>query len=94
PAHPYTQLLLASIPRLDAGKARYPVLEGEPPDPANRPPGCPFEPRCHRREDRCRRDLPELRGTRGGTRAACFFADDPRPLPMRAPDHLCLTRQI
>ncbi len=48
PKHPYTQALLRSIPKLRGRKARERLdsIEGMVPDPLNRPPGCPFWPRC------------------------------------------------
>ncbi len=58
PAHPYTVALLASIPR--GARARHPLrpIAGQPPDPARRPPGCPFEPRCPRRVEVCATAMP------------------------------------
>ena len=73
--HPYTLSLLKSIPRLDlpAGEA-LPAIEGQPPAPAARLPGCPFEPRCflgHGRDD-CVRIRPPLQPTRAEHhRSAC-----------------------
>jgi peptide/nickel transport system ATP-binding protein len=48
PAHPYTRALLATLPRLGrpAERGRLPVLPGQPAEPAARPAGCPFHPRC------------------------------------------------
>jgi peptide/nickel transport system ATP-binding protein len=48
PRHPYTQALLAAVPRLGAAAAGGPAhLElGDPPDPHDPPPGCHFHPRC------------------------------------------------
>jgi peptide/nickel transport system ATP-binding protein len=48
PAHPYTRGLLATLPRLGqpAARGRLPVLPGQPAEPAARPPGCAFHPRC------------------------------------------------
>jgi peptide/nickel transport system ATP-binding protein len=47
PLHPYTRALLRSIPRLGHGKSvELQPIEGMVPDPYNRPPGCPFHPRC------------------------------------------------
>jgi peptide/nickel transport system ATP-binding protein len=48
PAHPYTQALLATLPRLGrpAARGRLPVLPGVPAEPAARPAGCAFHPRC------------------------------------------------
>lgn len=54
PRHPYTQALVAAIPRPD-GAGRLPVdLPGDVPDPAAPPPGCRFHPRCPIAEDTCR----------------------------------------
>ena len=48
PMMPYTQALLSAVPRPEPGRqAARIVLQGEPPSPANPPPGCVFYPRCH-----------------------------------------------
>ena len=62
PRHPYTQGLLASIPRLDgeAGKRLVPI-EGQPPDLAALPPGCAFQPRCRLATSACGVQQPPLR---------------------------------
>jgi oligopeptide/dipeptide ABC transporter ATP-binding protein len=61
--HPYTQALLASIPRLsqDSKKALH-AIPGLPPDLASLPPGCRFAPRCTRATDKCRDSEPPLAG--------------------------------
>ncbi|MDK8873147.1 oligopeptide/dipeptide ABC transporter ATP-binding protein [Paracoccus sp. SSJ] len=46
PAHPYTQGLLAAIPRLDQQGEQLAAIPGSPPNMTNPPPGCPFAPRC------------------------------------------------
>ncbi|MEZ4659015.1 MAG: hypothetical protein R2911_15735 [Caldilineaceae bacterium] len=47
PQHPYTRALLTSIPTIDAQpRQRLPTISGSIPHPQNRPPGCPFHPRC------------------------------------------------
>ncbi|HVX43167.1 MAG TPA: ABC transporter ATP-binding protein, partial [Mycobacteriales bacterium] len=47
PQHPYTRALLESIPRMGRGvRQRLRSIEGQVPHPLNRPPGCPFHPRC------------------------------------------------
>jgi peptide/nickel transport system ATP-binding protein len=49
PHHPYTEALISAIPEIVPGKRSTPVsLEGEIPDPADLPGGCPFHTRCHR----------------------------------------------
>ena len=58
PAHPYTQALLGSIPRMGDGRERLTAIEGQPPDLAAPPPGCAFHPRCPHVMDRCRAEAP------------------------------------
>jgi peptide/nickel transport system ATP-binding protein len=61
PAHPYTVGLLESRLTLHSPRERpLDTLPGEPPDPRDHPPGCPFAPRCVRHVDACDEDLPEL----------------------------------
>ena len=60
PKHPYTQALLASVPRVDTEQgAEFPHLEGELPSPANPPAGCHFHPRCPKATEICRREYPQ-----------------------------------
>jgi peptide/nickel transport system ATP-binding protein len=74
PELPYTADLLAAMPRIDEHSAgrRLPSIPGAPPDPADLPPGCPFEPRCRLAEDICGDQVPRLL-PRSGERhlAAC-----------------------
>jgi oligopeptide/dipeptide ABC transporter ATP-binding protein len=58
PAHPYTEALLNAMPKLAEKTDRLWSIEGQPPDPANLPPGCAFSPRCSKVEDRFRREAP------------------------------------
>ena len=58
PAHPYTEALLQAVPKLTDRSKRLWSIEGQPPDLANPPTGCPFNPRCPHAEDRCRREVP------------------------------------
>jgi oligopeptide/dipeptide ABC transporter ATP-binding protein len=75
PQHPYTRALIAAVP--EVGRARPPAaVQGEPPDPAAPPSGCPFHPRCPLALDVCRTDRPELRRKAGGQLAACHVAPD------------------
>ncbi len=75
--HPYTQALLASIPRLsqDAGQ-RLLNIPGLPPDLANPPAGCRFAPRCSKATDKCRSDEPPLTGESGEHLFACWHPVD------------------
>ncbi|HKY41110.1 MAG TPA: ABC transporter ATP-binding protein [Polyangiaceae bacterium] len=60
PAHPYTQALLGSIPRVGGTAADKKPLAGEVPSPARPPSGCRFHPRCPQVFERCPREMPEL----------------------------------
>ncbi len=74
PAHPYTQALLHSIPRLDeAPGTRLTPIVGSPPDLLHLPKGCSFAPRCPKVQPRCRQEVPPLMETDPGQRAACFY---------------------
>ena len=62
PQHPYTRMLLEAVPDLQmTGKPRIAVA-GEVPNPLDPPPGCAFHPRCPYANERCRRELPLLKG--------------------------------
>ncbi len=70
PAHPYTEALLRSIPRLTDKRERLTAIEGQPPDLASPPPGCAFHPRCPKAIERCReQDPPTFEVARGPARA-------------------------
>ena len=70
--HPYSQALLASIPRLeDSGDERLHSIPGLPPDLSQPPVGCRFAPRCARATEECRASSPSLEGTPEHT-FACF----------------------
>ena len=61
PLHPYTQALLSAIPTMDPkSRRRRIILEGDPPNPENPPPGCRFHPRCPKCMDICRREVPRI----------------------------------
>jgi oligopeptide/dipeptide ABC transporter ATP-binding protein len=78
PRHPYTQLLLAAVPRprvTGHSKAKQAVAMGELPSPLDRPPGCVFSSRCPLVTDRCRNESPELRTLSNGHEAACHYAE-------------------
>ena len=57
-AHPYTQGLFGSIPRLDLDTERLQPIQGLMPDPINLPTGCPFHPRCPHATEVCARTNP------------------------------------
>ena len=58
PAHPYTQALLESVPRLGVRRDWLTAIEGQPPDLTRLPAGCAFASRCVRAMDRCRVEAP------------------------------------
>ncbi|MEW6079284.1 MAG: ABC transporter ATP-binding protein [Thermodesulfobacteriota bacterium] len=75
PAHPYTQGLLASIPRLESErKTPLAVIPGMVPALSELPPGCRFQNRCFRAEDICRVAEPPVITVADGHFAACHFA--------------------
>jgi len=77
PRHPYTRLLLDTIPDLEmAGRDRQPVA-GEVPDPINPPSGCAFHPRCPFANDRCRSERPNLT-PQGRSLVACHAVEEGR----------------
>ena len=61
PNHPYTQALLAEVPRIDSRKLDFTPVKGEIPSPLDPPTGCHFHPRCPIAVDRCSVEYPELR---------------------------------
>jgi oligopeptide/dipeptide ABC transporter ATP-binding protein len=77
PRHPYTQALLAAVPKADpALRDTAAAPAGEVADPANPPPGCAFNPRCPFAIDRCRTERPELREVAAGQLSACHRAEE------------------
>ena len=74
PLHPYTKGLLASISRLDIDD-KPKILPGLVPNPLDIPSGCPFHPRCYRREDKCMTMEPILRIINTNRQVACHFYD-------------------
>jgi peptide/nickel transport system ATP-binding protein len=59
PKHPYTQALIAAVPRIEAARAEPTVVAaGDMPSPANPPSGCHFHPRCAQVMDACRKTYP------------------------------------
>ena len=62
PLHPYSQALVSAIPEIDIQKKKQRiVLTGDPPNPEDIPPGCPFHPRCRHVMAICRQTPPALR---------------------------------
>ena len=75
PKHPYTEALIAAIPRADGAGHMPDALPGEVPDPARPPEGCRFHPRCPYVFDRCTAEIPPRYPVGAGREAACFLRD-------------------
>ena len=80
PNHPYTQALLAEIPRISTRRRRFAAIRGEIPSPIDPPSGCHFHPRCPHAMPRCRTEVPKLRGIAIGHASACHLNDEAREL--------------
>ena len=76
PRHPYTQLLLQTIPNIVNPNRDREVAGGEVPSPLKPPSGCPFHPRCPIATALCSSELPEVRTLASGTRVACHMVQD------------------
>ena len=80
PLHPYTKLLIASLPSLEE-KGKFQGIPGLPPSLLNRGRGCPFFPRCPTALAICQHENPPLREVRPGRLVAChLYQDEPAPL--------------
>ena len=73
PRHPYSRLLLDTIPDIESPNRDRAPMSGEVPNPINRPVGCAFAPRCALATDLCRRESPDLRSLAGAA-VACHHA--------------------
>jgi len=72
PKHPYTQGLLASIPRLGKKQDRLHVITGSVPNPLALPPGCAFRPRCPVKAPRSESEIPALKAVGAEHLVACW----------------------
>jgi peptide/nickel transport system ATP-binding protein len=75
PNHPYTQALLAEVPRISLTKRTFQPIKGEMPSPLDPPPGCHFHPRCPHAMARCRSEAPALKAIAPGRVSACHLND-------------------
>jgi peptide/nickel transport system ATP-binding protein len=75
PQHPYTKALLKSIPTVQSqSRTKLPTIEGSIPHPFNRPPGCPFYPRCSEfMAGTCNQRTPSLQPVNERQAASCFL---------------------
>ncbi len=77
PGHPYSRALLSAVPTLEERRYRAEdcLLEGEPPNPIDLPPGCSFTTRCPHAFARCQVESPALTTRGEHDLAACFLVD-------------------
>ncbi len=74
PAHPYTEGLIASIPRVDQKGTELTPIKGAPPNLMRIPTGCSFHPRCpYMRQPRCTQEVPPLYDVAAGRGSACHY---------------------
>jgi len=79
PVHPYTRMLLAATPTLDAvQRPAATAVMGEPPSPIDPPDGCVFATRCAHATEICIRQRPALRSV-AGSQVACHHAETLAP---------------
>jgi oligopeptide/dipeptide ABC transporter ATP-binding protein len=73
PRHPYTRKLVASFPNINADRRTLDVIQGQPPDLLDPPPGCRFAPRCEFAMAVCREVVPPEVRFADGVRVACHL---------------------
>jgi oligopeptide/dipeptide ABC transporter ATP-binding protein len=74
PSHPYTQALLRCLPSVELKRQQLVEIGGQPPDLAQLPPGCPFAPRCAKRQPICLEVYPPTVTIQPGHIAQCYAA--------------------
>lgn len=77
PRHPYTQALIAAVPRLRSKEKKIHFVKGSPPSLLNPPTGCRFYPRCPKAMDMCKKDPPEFKTDAGYVR--CWLYEQAQP---------------
>ena len=77
PQHPYTERLLQAFPDLNRPEGDLASIPGTPPRVTDLPPGCRFEPRCHKRIEICATTPPPMLETAPGHLAACHLCKGP-----------------
>ena len=74
PAHPYTQALIGSVPKMVSTSERLSTIEGQPPSLSDLPDGCRFAERCALADDRCRSEYPKVYDISASHTASCWKA--------------------
>ena len=72
PLHPYTRLLIDSLPDLEDKRELF-GIPGLPPELLQLPPGCPFHPRCPMAMERCKQEIPVIQSPVAGRQVACHL---------------------
>jgi peptide/nickel transport system ATP-binding protein len=78
PYHPYTRMLIDTIPDISMSGVERTPPNGEVPNPISPPSGCAFHPRCPYAQDRCRTQAPSLARTPRGSLVACHAVEEDR----------------
>jgi len=73
PAHPYTEGLLHSLPRLGTKRNRLESIEGQPPQLNRLPAGCAFEPRCEYSGEQCQKAPPDITQLSEDHNVRCYY---------------------
>ena len=77
PKHPYTEALMAAVPKPDPRRRDRPIrLPGEVASPSNPPSGCYFHPRCRYAKEKCTLESPEFREVSPGHFVSCHFTQE------------------
>lgn len=76
PLHPYTKGLLKSKPVINKFQDKLYSIKGQVPNPLNMPEGCPFEPRCEKAKDICKKMKPELKEVCSGHKISCLLCQE------------------
>jgi peptide/nickel transport system ATP-binding protein len=77
PKHPYTEALMAALPKPDPRRRDRPIrLPGEVASAANPPSGCYFHPRCRYAQEQCAKETPQLEEISAGHWVSCHLARD------------------
>jgi peptide/nickel transport system ATP-binding protein len=76
PKHPYTQALIAAVPKLRSNEKKIHFVKGSPPSLINPPQGCRFYARCPHAMDACKKDPPEFATATGYVR--CWLYEEPQ----------------
>jgi peptide/nickel transport system ATP-binding protein len=80
PSHPYTRMLVDTVPKLDTSVRDREPMVGEVPSPIDPPSGCHFHPRCPHADARCRSEAPQLAARPGGGLVACHAVEEGRTM--------------